>query len=138
MMKNCTTLAFKLETAEDPVYKGQSDEEIFESISEMASKHNRKVRQLENDQSSLKDGEWMVAFIGFWDFKEIRFGFYFMHHDYHFALKQNDGTWLERERSNNDEVSITSLKQLNDFAEHEGLKCHFYAVSKTTNKMDNA
>ena len=120
-MKNCTSLAFKLETAIDPEYS----EDISASIAKMAAENGRRIREIENEHSPLEKGEWMVVFFGFWSTRSMLSPF-----DYHFVLRQDDGTWIQQDRGDIHPYPAKIKEMIKD-AKQQNIFYQFYAVSKT-------
>lgn len=126
MINNCASLALKFDGADDP----RETPNMTDGIREMAERHNREIREIENETSPLNEGEWRILFIGFWDSFKLIFGYQMPVREYHFVLQDEDGSWIECDRGDK-ETSHANIYELIKDAQKDEIPYQFYAVKKT-------
>ena len=128
-MYNCMTSALKIEDMNitsnlDLWYSRNPEDEIREKIEK--AHLNRKLRRLENENSPLEEGEWLIAFFGFIPYKFDYEGRPEMW-DYHFIYMEN-GKWMHRSHIG---AEITEIeKDLFKNFEVAGYPPQFFAVKR--------
>lgn len=95
-MLNCMTYALKLEgeyqisSSDTHFYSGN----VAKNFDSLSKKISRCFREIDGPSSILKDGEWLVAFIGFFPYSYDYEGLPEIY-DCHFMLYE-DGKWTHR------------------------------------------
>ena len=128
-MKNAMSYALEIEEMDlSPLALNLGySKDAFEAISEKCHEDFGLACRKVEPNDSLKEGEWLVAFFGFWATKfdyEGRPEVW----DYTFARQENDGTWTERASIGAEVTTIDDIEKMISNFQKIGIEPLFIAV----------